>query len=113
MRDRRQLTEIQQVDAGGPFRIEAQQFGQHRQHRVERTHRAVCQLDAQPVPRVETGSGIQAERCFDQRRILGDAGAQHHDIAGLQAGIVGEQPAQGVAQDLDLAVGAVTGMDLQ
>jgi hypothetical protein len=49
---------------------------------------------------------------FDQRGEGFDVGAHDHDVPGFERGVVGEGMEDGVAGDLDLAAGAVTGMDL-
>ena len=56
--------------------------------------------------------GAGAERRLDQRREGLDVGAHDDDIAGFESRIVEQQVEDGVAQDLDLAGPAVTGVDL-
>ena len=54
-----------------------------------------------------------AEGGVDERRERLDVGAHHDDVAGLEAGVLGEQVQDGVAEDLDLTGPAVAGVDLK
>ncbi len=91
MRHRRKLTEIEQIDAGGTLRIQIQQFGEHRQYRVDSDGRPRGQLNSQTMTRMEPRARIQTKRCFDQRCVSRDIGAQNDDIAWLQARVVAER----------------------
>ena len=54
----------------------------------------------------------QSETSLDERGIRLDVWAHHHDVAGLEGGIVGQQAEEHLAQHLHLARRAMAGMEL-
>ena len=54
----------------------------------------------------------EAEARDDQRRVGLDVRAHDEDVAGLQRRVVGKQAEQHLAQDVDLAGGAVAAVHL-
>ncbi len=80
----------------------------HAEQRVGLGERAVGEPHLQQLARMSAGHGLaHPEGGLDQRSVGLDVGAHHQDVAGLERrlagrGVVGEQPEQHLAQDLDL-----------
>ena len=111
--DRRLGAQVEHLGEGGPGLDDAEQLDDEAQQRIAVGRAPVGQLDPEVVGRVPPGNlGGQPERGGDQGRGRVQVGAADGDVPGLQRRVGGQQAGDRVAQDLDLPVEAVPGVQL-
>ncbi len=105
--------QVEHLAGAGPSTGEGQQLRGDGEQRIRLDQGAVGQPDPQPVRRVRIADHLaQAETGGDQWCVGLDVRAHHQDVARLQGRVVGEQAEQDLAQHVDLAGRAVTGVHL-
>ena len=110
--------QVEDVGRGRPATGELDQGGRDGEQRVGAGQGPVGEPDPESVRRVPSAVSVvdhvgEPEPGRDQRREGLDVGAHHEDVAGLEGGVVVEQPDEHLAQHVDLAGRAVAGVHLQ
>ena len=110
-RDRFARGQRDQVGSGGARGRQGEEDEEDVDHLVRPRQRGARDAGPQVVARMVSGGVGGPEVGLEQRRVGGDVGAQHGDLSRLQGRVGGEGVAQGLAQHLHLAVGAVARVD--
>ena len=110
---RRGLGEVEHLAGRGPAAGEGEQLRRDAEQRVGLDERSVGEAHPQLVRGMHALDHVaEAEAGDDQRRVGLDVRAHDEDVAGLERLVVGEQAEQNLAEDVDLAGGAVAAVHL-
>ena len=111
--DRLGLGEVEDLAGGGPAAGDVEELRGDTEQGVRLRERPVGEPDPQLVGRVAALDQVtEAEAGGDQRGVRLDVGAHHQDVARLEGRVGLEHPEQHLAEDVDLAGGAVAGVHL-